>query len=73
VALLAATYLAYTVFDDWYIRFRRPRFPVIALSVRVLRSLTQWLGLKIDTAATTMALGAVHPHGRRSLVTDLQN
>jgi hypothetical protein len=41
-ALLTATYLAYTVFDDWwYIRFLLPALPiVVALSVTVLRCLT---------------------------------
>ncbi len=45
VALLFATYLAYTVFDDWwYIRFLLPALPIlIALSVAVLRSLAAWL------------------------------
>jgi hypothetical protein len=41
VALLTATYLAYTVFDDWwYLRFLLPAIPIVlAMSVAVLRSL----------------------------------
>jgi hypothetical protein len=45
VMLLVATYLAYTVFDDWwYIRFLLPALPILlALSAAVLRALTEWL------------------------------
>ena len=41
VALIVATYLAYTVFDDWwYLRFLLPVLPlVVALSVAVCRAL----------------------------------
>jgi hypothetical protein len=53
VALLAATYLAYTVFDDWrYIRFLLPAIPIlIALSVTVMRRMLAWLP---DAAARAM-------------------
>lgn len=46
-ALLTATYLAYTVFDDWwYTRFLLPALPIVmVLSVSVLRSL--WRGLSL--------------------------
>src|SRR5262249_4350396 len=49
VALLTATYLAYTVFDDWwYIRFLLPALPLlIAMSVAVLKALAE----RLTTAA----------------------
>ncbi len=44
-ALIVATYLAYTVFDDWwYIRFLLPALPILeALSVAVVLKPTEWL------------------------------
>jgi hypothetical protein len=56
-ALLAATYLAYSVFDDWwYIRFLLPALPMtIALSVAVLRS----LAARVPPSAGRIAFAAV--------------
>ena len=44
-ALLVATYLAYTLFDDWwYTRFLLPALPILlALSVAVALKMTAWL------------------------------
>src|SRR5207244_3527061 len=44
-ALIVATYLAYTVFDDWwYTRFLVPAVPILlVLSVAVVLELTAWL------------------------------
>lgn len=56
VALLIGTYLAYTVFDDWwYIRFLLPAVPiVVTLSVAVLcGSLGRWLP---DSAARAVVV-----------------
>jgi hypothetical protein len=45
VALLVATYLAYTVFDDWwYTRFLLPALPILlALAVAVTLNMIEWL------------------------------
>ena len=44
-ALIAATYLAYTVFDDWwYIRFLLPALPILLVcAVAVVLKMTEWL------------------------------
>jgi hypothetical protein len=67
VALLAATYLAYTVFDDWwYIRFLLPAIPIlVALSVAVLRSVVGRLpasAVAVALAAVTAVLAAWYIH-----------
>lgn len=77
-ALLLATYLAYTVFDDWwYIRFLLPMLPLLlGSSIVVLRRATAAFGRRTAAAtlvATVAALGAwfVHVAIERQ-VTDLQ-
>ena len=83
VAFLVVTYLAYTVFDDWwYLRFLLPALPiVIALSVAVCRELldsltTAWLSASARFAsvlAICAALGLWGAHlARTHHVTDLQ-
>ena len=78
VALLMATYLAYTVFDDWwYIRFLLPALPIaLTLSAAVLRSLTDRLPgavSRVTLAAVTAALALFYAHAARDRhVTDLQ-
>jgi len=78
VALLIATYLAYTVFDDWwYIRFLLPALPIaLTLSAAVLRSLTDRLPgavSRVTLAAVTAALALFYVHAARDRhVTDLQ-
>jgi hypothetical protein len=76
VALLAATYLAYTVFDDWwYIRFLLPAVPVlIALSVAAARAaVAEWwpgpAGRSLVLAAcAVLALWFVHVARTRSVL-----
>jgi hypothetical protein len=77
VVLTAATYLAYTVFDDWwYIRFLLPALPVLfILSVAVwlepLRRHPRWRACA--AMAIAAALGAWHVHVARTRhVFDLQ-
>lgn len=77
VVLTAATYLAYTVFDDWwYIRFLLPALPVLfILSVAVwlepLRRHPRWRAAGAIVIAAL--LGAWHVHvARTRLVFDLQ-
>jgi len=57
VALLAATYLAYTVFDDWwYLRFLLPALPlVLAMSVASLRALMA----RVSAPAAAFTLAAI--------------
>ncbi|HMC78555.1 MAG TPA: glycosyltransferase family 39 protein [Vicinamibacterales bacterium] len=77
VVLTVATYLAYTVFDDWwYLRFLLPALPVllilsVAVCLEPARRHPQWrTGAAIVLAA---ALGAWHVHvARTRLVFDLQ-
>jgi len=66
-ALLGATYLAYTVFDDWwYIRFLLPAIPtLLVLSVTVLRDAARRLARPVATAsavAVTMAMAIYYLH-----------
>jgi hypothetical protein len=77
VVLTAATYLAYTVFDDWwYIRFLLPALPALfILSVAVwlepLRRHPRWRAC--GAIAIAAVLGAWHVHvARTRLVFDLQ-
>lgn len=70
IALLGATYLAYTVFDDWwYIRFLLPALPLaIAMSVAVLRTFMERVSAAaaaFTLAAITTALSAWYVHGAR--------
>jgi hypothetical protein len=77
-ALLAITYLTYTVFDDWwYTRFLLPAIPIaIALSVFVMRRLTARIpppAGRLTLAAITVALAAWYVHVALARhVTDLQ-
>ena len=78
IALLLATYLAYTVFDDWwYIRFLLPALPlVLAMSVAVLRALMARVSAQaaaFTLAAITTALSVWYVDVARDRhVTDLQ-
>ena len=56
-ALLVGTYLAYSVFDDWwYIRFLLPALPMlIGLSVTVLRAAV----VRLPAAAGRLAVGTI--------------
>jgi hypothetical protein len=82
-ALIVATYLAYTVFEDWwYTRFLLPALPtLLALSVAVVLRLTVWLpplgGRSLRAPAAVilcLALGAWHLHvARERHVLDLQS
>jgi hypothetical protein len=70
IALLVATYLAYTVFDDWwYMRFLLPGLPLaIAMSVAVLRALMERVSAAaaaFTLAAITTALSVWYVHGAR--------
>jgi 4-amino-4-deoxy-L-arabinose transferase-like glycosyltransferase len=77
IVLTAATYLAYTVFDDWwYIRFLLP-----ALAAAFILSVPVWLqlarrhprGRVVAAIAIGTALGAWHVHAARThRVFDLQ-
>jgi hypothetical protein len=78
IALLLATYLAYTVFDDWwYLRFLLPALPLaLAMSVAVLRVLAGGMpasagrfALSVVTAALAVWYIQV---ARDRRVTDLQ-
>jgi hypothetical protein len=76
-ALTLATYLAYTVFDDWwYLRFLLPALPVLAvLSVAVILEPARGRPvLRVAAAIATCALGgAWHLHAARThRVLDLQ-
>jgi hypothetical protein len=64
-ALLLATYLAYTVFDDWwYIRFLLPAIPLlVALSLAALRRLTMWLPNAAAQATLVIAVVLLVAHG----------
>jgi hypothetical protein len=73
IALTVATYLAYTVFDDWwYIRFLLPVLPLLmVLSVAVAGG-RSFRG--VIAAGLCVALGAWHLHVARTRhVFDLQN
>jgi hypothetical protein len=81
-ATILATYLAYTVFEDWwYIRFLLPALPVLlVLSVAVVLKLTEWLppsgGRSLRAPAAVilcLALGPWYLHVARARhVLDLQ-
>jgi hypothetical protein len=77
-ALLAITYLAYTVFDDWwYTRFLLPAIPIaLALSVFVMRRVAARIPSpagRLTLAAITVALAAWYVHVALARhVTDLQ-
>jgi 4-amino-4-deoxy-L-arabinose transferase-like glycosyltransferase len=83
IALTVATYLAYTVFDDWwYIRFLLPVLPLLmVLSVAVTLQSASWLpplggrSLRgVIAAGLCVALGGWHLHVARARhVFDLQN
>jgi hypothetical protein len=71
VALVEATYLAYTVFDDWwYLRFLLPALPLLlALSVAAVRALAG----RASAAALTLVLSVWYLHAARDRhVTELQ-
>jgi hypothetical protein len=82
-ALIVATYLAYTVFDDWwYTRFLLPAIPILlALSAAVVLKMTEWLpplrGRSLRAPAAVIlcaALGAWYLHVARTRhVFDLQS
>jgi 4-amino-4-deoxy-L-arabinose transferase-like glycosyltransferase len=84
-ALIVATYLAYTVFEDWwYIRFLLPALPILlALGVAVALRLTEWLppvgggsigGRSIAAVILCVALGGWYVHvARARQVLDLQS
>jgi hypothetical protein len=81
IALTAATYLAYTVFDDWwYIRFLLPVLPLLmVLSVAVALESASWFPSggrslrSVIAAGLCVALGAWHLHVARTRhVFDLQ-
>jgi hypothetical protein len=77
LVLTIATYLAYTVFDDWwYLRFLLPALPVLAvLSVAVLLEPARGRpALRVGAAiATCVLVGAWHLHAARARhVLDLQ-
>jgi hypothetical protein len=86
-ALIVATYLAYTVFDDWwYTRFLLPAIPILlALSVAIVLNMTEWLpplggrfrGRSLRAPAAVIlcaALGGWYLHvGRARQVLDLQS
>ena len=77
VALTFATYLAYTVFDDWwYVRFLLPALPVlVVLSVAVLLAPARRRPVvRVGAAIAACALvGAWHLHAARTRhVLDLQ-
>ncbi|HEY2433646.1 MAG TPA: hypothetical protein VGI12_13305 [Vicinamibacterales bacterium] len=59
--LLVATYLAYTVFDDWwYIRFLLPALPMLlALSVATLRATARALPARVAGMAAPILCGAL--------------
>jgi hypothetical protein len=56
VFLLVATYLAYTVFDDWwYLRFLLPVLPlVLGLSVAVARAAVRWVAPPAEIPVTAV-------------------
>jgi hypothetical protein len=73
-ALIVATYLAYTVFDDWwYTRFLLPALPILlALSVAVALRMTQWRAPA--AVILCVALGGWYLHvARARQVLDLQS